>query len=450
MSSRFADALERAGCPTALVVSRAALFEAAAGRLAASREAVFDGAWFVPGRLELLGKHTDYAGGRSIVTAVPRGIAVVMTIRPGNVVRVLDARYGGEVAVEADEHERVFAGWHRYVAVVARRLARNFPGALLGADIAIASDLPRAAGVSSSSALVVGVVKALAARAQLGQRAEWRSSIRTPADLAGYCGAIENGSAFDLLAGGGGVGTEGGSQDHTAILACQANHVSGFRYAPTRRLGDVPLPDSWRLVVMTSGIHAGKASEVRERYNRASRSLRAIVDVWTRRTGRRDATLAAMLASESGAAGEVRAALLTCGEVHGFTSEDLIGRLDHFVAEDARVPIALEACREANADRLGELVAQSQRDAAESLGNQIPETQALARAAVDAGARAATSFGAGFGGAVWALVVGDDEQGGGIARRWMQQYRAACPHVPPVEWFIATPGPPALELPLRA
>ena len=52
-----------------------------------------------------------------------------------------------------------FTGWRHYVDVVARRLAANFPGAPLGADIVFASDLPRASGMSSSSALVVAIVR---------------------------------------------------------------------------------------------------------------------------------------------------------------------------------------------------------------------------------------------------------------------------------------------------
>ena len=110
-------------------------------------------AWWVPGRLEVFGTHTDYAGGRTLVCALPRGFAVVAHHRRDGMVRVTDARREQDLQlVPQDEILRADSpsqfGWRRYVAVVARRLARNFPGAAFGTDIVIASDLPRAAGMN--------------------------------------------------------------------------------------------------------------------------------------------------------------------------------------------------------------------------------------------------------------------------------------------------------------
>ena len=118
---------------------------------------------WVPGRVEVFGKHTDYAGGRSIVSAVPRGMVIAASPRRDGRIHVLDARRNESVALPSDSAVpgseigeagrvgvppagRAFTGWRRYAAVVARRLARNFPGAGLGADVVIASDLPRASG----------------------------------------------------------------------------------------------------------------------------------------------------------------------------------------------------------------------------------------------------------------------------------------------------------------
>ena len=80
------------------------------------------------------------------------------------------------------------------------RLARNFPG-LRGADVAFASDLPPASGLSSSSALVVALFTALSELNALSERSEYRESITCPEDLGGYVGALENGRAFGGLAG---------------------------------------------------------------------------------------------------------------------------------------------------------------------------------------------------------------------------------------------------------
>ena len=82
-------------------------------------------------------------------------------------------------STEAPAHYR---GIQRYVHVVAHRFHVNFPGCDLGANIAIASDLPRASGMSSSSALTVGIALALIKRADLRERPEWYSHLRRTHD----------------------------------------------------------------------------------------------------------------------------------------------------------------------------------------------------------------------------------------------------------------------------
>ena len=402
--------------------------------------------WFVPGRIEIFGKHTDYAGGRSLMAAVPRGFAIVASPRDDRTVSATDVVWDASVEVEVDDEARAYAGWANYIAVVARRLARNFPGASIGADVAFASDLPRAAGLSSSSALVVGIATALIRAGQLESRPEWTSAIRSSLDLAGYLGAVENGLTFGTLEGTGGVGTHGGSEDHTAILNCQAQRVSAYSYVPVRHQGDGLMPRGWQFVVMASGVEASKAGAARGRYNSASLATRALVEAWRRRTGGAPVTLAALLASDPAAEGIVRDAIRPDG--HGeFTADDLDRRLSHFIAEDGRVPRALEAFRRSDAAALGRLSAESQRDAEALLGNQIPETTALASLAREHGAFAASSFGAGFGGSVWALVTADEAAAFG--ERWQARYAVAFPGVKNVVGFIARPGPSVTDLRLE-
>jgi galactokinase len=396
--------------------------------------------------VELIGKHTDYAGGRSLVAALPRGMALVAAPRDDGQVRVVDARIARIPGIPTPGIgiPGILGGWTRYPAAVARRFAANFPGADLGADLVFASDLPRAAGMSSSSALIIGVALALSVRAGLEHRGEWTASIRDEIDLAGYFSAIENGATFRGLAGGGGVGTLGGSQDHTAILSCRSGRVSLYRYLPVRRLGDEPMPDDWRLVLMTSGVHASKAGAERSAYNRASQAVAALLEIWSRETGRPTSSLAALLDSQPDAAGRLRQ---WAERGHpDFRRDELARRLGHFVAEDARVPLAALACRDADRQALAELSRASQASAEADLGNQVPETIQLARLALDHGAFAASSFGAGFGGSVWALVHGDASACERMATRWRDAYVASCPHVPGVQWFAAHPGPPAMRL----
>src|SRR5690606_17774885 len=101
-----------------------------------------------------------------------------------------------------------------------RRVARDFPGSSIGMDAVIASSIPSAAGMSSSSALVIATFLPLAAFNRLEERPEWPAAFDSPATLAGYLGALENGKGFGPFARDFGVGTTGGSQDHLAILCC--------------------------------------------------------------------------------------------------------------------------------------------------------------------------------------------------------------------------------------
>jgi galactokinase len=142
-------------------------------------------------------------------------------------------------------------------------------------------------------------------------------------------------------------------------------------------------------------------------------------------------SLAEALRSEHGAAEQLRM-LARESSVPGWTVEDLERRLDHFIREDARILPALDAFRRADTDALAGLSRQSQADAERLLGNQVDETIALARSALKHGAFAASSFGAGFGGSVWALVAADGAED--VARRWHP------------DAFVARPGPPLTRL----
>ena len=401
-------------------------------------------AWWVPGRIEVFGKHTDYAGGRSLVCAVPRGFAMVAAPRTDGLVTARDARWSTIMDVHQGDATREFHGWANYIAVVTRRLALNFPGAPLGTDLVFASDLPRAAGMSSSSALVVAVSLALIRRGELEQRPEWTAAIHDRLDLAGYLGAVENGLTFRTLAGLSGVGTHGGSEDHTAILNGAPDSVRAFSYVPVRPAGDALMPATWRFVVMTSGVEAAKAGAARDRYNRASLATRAIVDAWRQDT-RNDSslTLSGALSHDSHAEVALRAAIRRHPGAT-FSSDALDQRLSHFIAEDGRVLPALEAFRRGDKDGLGALSSASQADAESLLQNQVPQTSTLAAFARESGAFAASSFGAGFGGSVWALAEADDAPD--FLERWRSRYLGRFPELTNVSGAILRPGPAAIEI----
>ena len=190
--------------------------------------------WWVPGRIEFLGKHTDYAGGRSLLCAPERGICLAAAPRQDDRLRVHDAITGETLDEPMSEHASLEATsrpghWSNYLRAVARRLVRNFGSPLTGADVALASDLPQAAGMSSSSALVVATFLSLARINDLRSRDMYRRAIQTGEQLAEYLGTIENGQSFHELAGERGVGTFGGRRSHGDPLR-QRPDVDAIRF----------------------------------------------------------------------------------------------------------------------------------------------------------------------------------------------------------------------------
>jgi galactokinase len=419
--------------------AKAALFDEALRGLSALDARTPGHAWWVPGRLEVFGKHTDYAGGRTLVAALPRGFAFVAELRSDLGIHILDAHSGERLVL--DRRPADCTGWRHYVEVVVGRLARNFPGAWRGANLVFASDLPRAAGMSSSSALLVGVATALARLWDLTAREEWRRNIDGRVDTAMYYACLENGRTFRELAGDSGVGTFGGSEDHTAMLTARAGSVSAFSYIPVRAQGEARLPDNWRFVIASSGVAAEKTGSARGAYNRLSEGVDVLLRLWNDVSGNQD-SLAAALSSDDSAI-ERLLEQIAATSVAGWPRHALRRRLEHFVAEDAIVPGALRAFQDADVNGLGRLSEMSQHHAEDLLGNQIPETSALAREARAAGAFAACSFGAGFGGSVWALV--ERERAVDFADVWLNRYRIQHP-MPAAARFIATPGPPVVEM----
>jgi galactokinase len=440
----FSAALVDRGLDPRQLESKAALFDLVLSPIAPRQRGGLH-AWWIPGRLEVFGKHTDYAGGRTIVCAVPRGFAVVARPRADRVLHVVDARRGQEVTrAPSNSPAKLppYTGWRHYVDVVASRLARNFPGAPLGADIVIASDLPRASGMSSSSALVIAIAGALARVGALDRRTEWQENIAGPRDVAGYFACIENGLSFGSLSGDSGVGTHGGSEDHAAILTGVPNRLAAFAFVPMRAIAIVPVPERWRFVLSPCGVRAQKTGAAREAYNRLAEGTQLLLDLWNMDSPAAVPSLGAALlnsgdngedtAGTSPAAVDRLRALVRGSTIPGWPRDALEKRLDHFIGEDARIPEAIDAFRHADEGRIGRLAEGSQADAETLLGNQIPETSALARIARELGAFASSSFGAGFGGSVWALV--EHDRANAFARHWHP------------DAFIAPPGPPVVEL----
>jgi galactokinase len=444
-----------------------------------------DAHWFVPGRIEVLGKHTDYAGGRSLLCAVERGFCISAAPRTDATLHVTDVRNGVEATFDVSEDQPAETRWRNYVATVARRVARNFPGALRGvpgagggggysglvagggagaaalrgAEVAFASDLPRSAGLSSSTALIIGIFAVLSEANALERHPAYIANIPNREALAAYLGCIENGATFGTLVGDSGVGTKGGSQDHTAVLCSEAGQLVGHAYVPARRERVVPMPAGHIFAVASSGVAAEKTGDARDAYNRAAMAAAALVELWQDNVSMRDdGTLYEIVTGRGGAAGVAApdwfdAAIVTeLREIVArvrhpdFSPDALTARLDQFVLETFQIiPAAADTLARGDLAAFGGLVDRSQAAAELWLGNQIPETIALARLARLEGAAAASAFGAGFGGSVWALVEASGADA--FLDAWRSRYLANFPErAARAEFFLTAAGPALFQI----
>jgi galactokinase len=183
MTDCYQDTLTKAGMGAGSAQAKACLFAqcleymAAAGETE-STEPLYQA--FVPGRIEFLGKHTDYAGGRSLVTAVDLGFNLAVRRRTDRLVRIHNVFQQETLEFSLDAIPAAKPNtWTVYPLAVARRMVNNFPGALQGAEIAFLSDLPPASGMSSSSAFIIAIFMAFAAVNNLSSTSNTRPISRT-------------------------------------------------------------------------------------------------------------------------------------------------------------------------------------------------------------------------------------------------------------------------------
>ena len=410
---------------------------------------------FVPGRLEVCGKHTDYAGGRSLTGAIERGFYLTIARGRDREPRLHDLGRGETARLDlAGDLATAPGHWTGYAHAVARRLRRDLGLESPGVDMVFSSTLPPAAGLSSSSALVIAAWWALRA----GLDGEITPEERDRAWLAGYLAAVEAGrpapppipAASSLrkglptphgTVGDPGVGTRGGSQDHTAILCSREGRLRRYTYDPTRLEGEIELPPGQLFAIAASGVRAEKTAGARAAYNRAADLAADLARRWRAETGGDEPHLAAILARGPGEA-ETLARLAAEGPDGAGTR-----RLEHFRAESEEiVPAASAALAAGDLAAFGRLIDRSQRLAESLLANQVAETVHLAADARELGAHAASSFGAGFGGAVWALI--DQREVEGFLDAWRARYAEVFPRrSPEAAFFLTRPGPAAFELP---
>jgi galactokinase len=312
-----------------------------------------------PGRVNLIGEHTDYNGG----LALPFPVALGCTVRA-------EAIDGGEmVAVARDLGEddrfalrdvRRAEGWRAFVrGTVAELAAAGFE--VRPARLTLAGDVPRGRGLASSAALEVALALALLA---LAGQAEGADRVQ----LARLCSRVEN----DW------VGARTGLLDQLAALVGEPGHALRIDFA-SLDLRPVPLRlRGWRLAVLDSGAAHTLASG--DGYNvRRAECERAAAQLGVCRLSAADPAAAARL------------------------PDPLNRRVEHVLAENALVDATVAALRAGDVAAIGPLLDASHASLRDRYDASVPAVEAARERLLAAGAAGARMMGGGFGGAVLGL-----------------------------------------------
>jgi galactokinase len=330
-----------------------------------------------PGRVNLMGEHIDYCGLPVFPMAIQRGIRVAFHSRPDRALRLvnLDHQFAPVgFALAASIPPALQGDWGNYARAAAQVLAQGFPD-LRGVDALVESDLPSAAGLSSSSALVVAMALAML-------------------DANGV--TVPTLELMDLLARGERyVGTAGGGMDQAIILGARAGCASRIDFQPLR-LTPTAVPADWRFIVAWSLVHAEKSGAARKAYNERTQQCDEARRLVAARLGQReDITYPALLAAAS-VEGLLEAADSTLGGV-------LARRFRHVVTEGTRVRRAEAAMAARDLAAFGRLLDASHQSLRDDYEVSRVELDRLVELAREAGAAGARLTGAGFGGSIVAL-----------------------------------------------
>ncbi|MFM9852901.1 MAG: galactokinase [Sphingomonadaceae bacterium] len=318
-----------------------------------------------PGRVNLIGEHTDYNDGFVLPCAIDRDTVVAIAPESGNCLSVIAADFGNETehfALDAP-FARSTQGWSDYIRGIACALHEG--GArLVGARLAIAGDVPLGSGLSSSASLEIAVARALT---------ELAGSVPSPTTLAQIAQRAEN--EF--------VGCACGIMDQLIATRGQAGHAL---LIDCRSLACTPvaMPADLRLVIAHSGVrHAHADGEYNDR--------RAQCDAAAKHYG------VAALRDLSAADLEAR---------RGDLNDVIYRRARHVVTENERTQAAALALQANDLGSLGLLMNQSHMSMRDDFEITVPAIDRLAKIMTDSlsGEGGARMTGGGFGGCVIALT----------------------------------------------
>ena len=365
-----------------------------------------EGGWAAPGRVNVIGEHTDYNGGFVLPIALPHTTRAAVARREDGrlVVRSLQHPDADADVAVADLRPGTPPGWAGYVAGVVADLAVHVPG---GLDVLVDGDVPAGAGLSSSAALECAV--ALAVRDLLGLELG-------PEDLVDVARRAEN----DF------VGAPTGILDQSASVLCTAGHAL-FLDTRDRSTEQVPFDLAATglalLVIDTGTTHDHAESGYGDRRRECERAAAALGVALLREV----ADVAAL-------------GPLADGTPEG---EVLHRRARHVVTEDQRVLRVVGTLRAGEDPRaIGPLLTEAHASLRDDFEVSVPLLDACVDAAVAAGAHGARMVGGGFGGSAVALVDADavDAVTAAVTGRFARE-GAAAPRS-----FVAVPSAGARRL----
>jgi galactokinase len=313
---------------------------------------------FGPGRVNLIGEHTDYNGGRALPFAIERGVTVEAEPLPGGEIRVAARDLGETDAFDAAAPPPA-EGWRAFVrGTVAELRAAGID--VPGARLAFAGDVPQGSGLSSSAALEAALCLALIALAGADEPDR--------VELAKLCSRVEN----DW------VGAETGLLDQLAALCCEPGHALRIDFARLE-LRSVPLAlGGWQLVTLESGAQHSHADSG---YNERRAECRAAC-----------AALGVEHLSEADPGAAER------------LPEPLRRRARHVLSENARVDAMVAALEQRDMHAAGRLLDASHASLRDDYEASVPAVEAAVARLKRAGATGARMVGGGFGGSVLALL----------------------------------------------
>jgi galactokinase len=367
-----------------------------------------EGIWAAPGRVNLIGEHTDYNDGFCLPFALPHRVTVSGRRGSPGVWRVRSLALPQPVTFGvAQLVPGGVRGWAAYVAGVVWAL-RSAGHDVSGADLVIKSDVPTGAGLSSSAALECAVLRALH-------------------DLSGLDIPLDQQVRLAQQAENDYVGMPCGIMDQSAAVLSLPGHAL-FLDARSGEAEQVPLnvADAWLavLVIDTRAPHELVDGEYAAR----------------RASCERAASLLGVPALRDVAVADLPAALETLRKAPD--GEVTARRARHVVTENARVLETVKMLRAGELRGIGPLLTASHASLRDDFEVTVAQLDTAVDAALAAGALGARMTGGGFGGCVIALVEAGkaDAVGGAVAKAY-----AEAGFDPPA-WFTAAPSSGAHRL----